>query len=79
MIQDPKSLINAHTHLITSDQQDNESYSFELDLMSLPSDRLEERLSKAGGRNAIGADELRLGHHMKSYRSYTTPRKVVEL
>ena len=46
--------------------------------MSLPSDRLEERLSKAGGRNAIGADELRLGHHMKSYRSYTTPRKVVE-
>ena len=70
-------MINAHTHLITSDQQDNESYSFELDLMSLPSDRLEERISKAGERNAVGANNLKLGHHMKSYRSYTTPRKVI--
>ena len=76
--QGSKTLINNHKHLITSDQQDNESYSFELDQMSLPSDVLEDKRSRAGERNNQLGYELKPDHVMKSYRSYTAPTRQID-
>ena len=46
-IQQHKQTIIKHKHLISSEHQDNDSYSFELDMVSGPSYRLaEEQKSK---------------------------------